>query len=252
MGSSLHSYGWPRDQPSVLANLESPELVSRVHREHREAGAKVLFTNTFGALMTQDERYLDAVVAGVRLARAAADGRARVAGSLAAFGLSVRDPQLDLVVRRLVEEGVDLLVFETCTQLADAIFALELHARIAPELACVVCASTTDGSRADRERVREILSYVRRHAGRNAEAGLNCCRGPHDMLRLASSVAPAVRWLKPSTGVASDICSDDVMAAFARAAHRHHARWIGGCCGTSARTLTAMAAALHSSSSLEA
>ena len=245
MGSDLHRLGWPVDQPTVLANLESPELVAAVHRAHREAGARVLCTNTFGALLTHDARYLEAVSAGVRLAQAAAEGQLNVAGTVAAFGLAVRDPQVERVVERLVSEGVDMLLFETCNSVADAAVAIDLHDEIAPELPCVVCASTTDGGHADQERVREVLSYVRRMGGPQVEVGLNCCRGPHDALRLASSVNPGVRWVKPSTGIRSDICGDDVMAAFARAARRQEVRWIGGCCGTSERTLTAMAAALQ-------
>ena len=42
MGSALRELGWPRDRPSVLANLEHPEQVRDVHEAHLAAGARVL------------------------------------------------------------------------------------------------------------------------------------------------------------------------------------------------------------------
>ena len=32
MGSALQARGWPTTKPTVLANLEAPELVEKVHR----------------------------------------------------------------------------------------------------------------------------------------------------------------------------------------------------------------------------
>ena len=48
----------------------------------------------------------------------------------------------------------------------------------------------------------------------------------------------------PLPGLPEDRVDDDTMAGFARAARAQSARFIGGCCGTGAATLTAMAAAL--------
>jgi len=245
MGSALRDRGWPRDRPTVLANLQEPEQVRAVHAAHRAAGARVLGTNSFGALMAPASECLDAVRASVRLARETAGERVRVAGCVAAFGLGVGDPQLRRVVETLLDEGVDVLVFETCNGARDAEAALALHAELAPRLPCVVCASTTDGSRADRARVHAVVELVQRRGDERVEAGLNCCRGPHDALRLASELSPRLRWLKPSTGVGAERVGDDVMAAFVRAARGEGARFLGGCCGTSADALAAMGAALR-------
>ena len=247
MGTALRQRGWPVSEPTVLANLDAPELVAAVHRSYREVGAAVLHTNTFGALLGtafSDERRLDAVRAGLRLAREAAAGAALVAGSLGAYDLVFQGPRLTEVVRALVEAGVDLLVFETCNQAHDAQIALEVHAEIAPGLPAVICASSTDGSHADVKRVAEVAALVAA-SDRDVELGLNCCRGPHEAYKLALGLPSFPRWLKPSTGPPEDRVDDNVMAAFARAAVQRGARFVGGCCGTDAETLRVVASALH-------
>ena len=247
MGTALRARGWPVSEPTMLANLDAPELVTAVHRGYREAGAAILHTNTFGALIGtafSDERRLEAVRAGLRLAREAAGGEALVAGSLGAYDLVFQGPRLTEVVRALVEEGVDLLVFETCNQAHDAQIALDVHAEIAPRLPAVICASSTDGSHADVKRVAEVAALVAA-SDRQIEVGLNCCRGPHDAYKLALGLPSFPRWIKPSTGPPDDRVDDNVMAAFARAALQRGARFVGGCCGTDADTLRLMASALH-------
>ena len=80
IGTALRSLGWPVSEPTVLANLRAPALVSAVHTGYRLAGCRVLHTNTFGALLgnidTPELRH-SAVREGARLARAAATGRRR-------------------------------------------------------------------------------------------------------------------------------------------------------------------------------
>ncbi|MDG2148168.1 MAG: homocysteine S-methyltransferase family protein [Planctomycetota bacterium] len=245
MGSSLHELGWPTDQPTDLANLVRPELVEAIHAAHHGAGAQVITTNTFGALIATHDNCLEAVREGSRIARRVAGFGTRVAGSVAAFDLAANDIQAGEVVKALVEEGVDLLVFETCNKLEDAAEAIALRQRFAPALPAVISASTTDGSRPDWTRVRDIIAYVRGAGDSQIEAGLNCCRGPYNALRIALSSAPVIRWLKPSTGPPSDRVGDEVMSAFARAATRHSVRYVGGCCGANQETLTAMSTALH-------
>jgi 5-methyltetrahydrofolate--homocysteine methyltransferase len=248
MGTALRDRGWPVSEPTVLANLDSPQLVTAVHQGYLAAGSAILHTNTFGALLGAEfteARRLDAVRAGVRLAReAAAASEAFVAGSLGAYDLVFQGPRLTEVVRALVEEGVDLLAFETCNQVRDAQIALEMRAEIAPRLPAVICASSTDGSHADAKRVSEVAAAVAASAS-GIELGLNCCRGPHETYKLALALPVFPRWLKPSTGPPEDSVDDNVMAAFARVAVQRGARFLGACCGSDADTLRLMASALH-------
>ena len=246
-GTALRALGWPAAEPTILANLEAPKLVATVHDGYRAAGARVLHTNTFGALLAlakDPPMRLAAVREGVRLARVAAGDGALVAGSLGAYDLGFQGRHVQDVVRVLVDEGVDLLVFETCNAVSDAGLALEVRAELAPSLPLVVCCSSTDGSRADPDRVHEALALLAA-SGDDVEPGLNCCRGPHELYKLAAAQEEMPRWLKPSAGLPSDPVDDNVLAAFARAARQAGARWIGGCCGTDAGTVALIGAALR-------
>jgi homocysteine S-methyltransferase len=49
MGTLLHKRGVPLSACLEAVNLENPDLVSAIHREHVEAGAEIIETNTFGA-----------------------------------------------------------------------------------------------------------------------------------------------------------------------------------------------------------
>jgi len=247
MGTALRTLGWPVSEPTVLANLRTPALVATVHDGYRAAGSRVLHSNTFGALLgTADDpaALLAAVREGVRLARRAAGEDAVVAGSLGAYDLAFRGRHLQDVVHVLADEGADLLVFETCNTVADAGLALQVRADCAPDLPLVVCASTTTGDAADRSRVAETLALLSA-SGDDVEPGLNCCRGPQELLKVALAQPLLPRWLKPSAGPPGDLVDDHVLAAFARAARVRGARFVGGCCGTDAATIALMGSALR-------
>lgn len=245
MATALFERGWPRHLSTVLANLEAGEWVVAVHSAHVESGARILQTNTFGVLLGEQSSQVDAARAAVSHAREAAAGKVAVAGALAGYDLHFGGNRLDEIVAVLAGEGVDMLVFETCNTLADARAARDVAAHLAPSLPVIICATTTDGGHDDQKRVREIMALLAAEPDDHVVAGLNCCRGPYDALRMAMSLPEMPRWIKPSIGVGDDQVNDHVMAAFARAARIHGARYIGGCCGTSPDTLATMAAALN-------
>jgi methionine synthase I (cobalamin-dependent) len=253
MGTSLREMGWPVSDATVMANLNAPELVAGVHSAAVEAGARVLHTNTFGAVLGASgspKELLDAVASGVRIARKAAAasprGDVKVAGSLDAYDLTFHGPRLDEVVHTLVDEGVDLLVFETANRKQDALRALDARREFGSRLPCVVCCSTTDGGRPDLDRVLEVTALLA-GSGEDVETGLNCCRGPHEAFKVALTLPAMPRWIKPSTGLPGDLVDDNVMAAFARAVRLRGARYVGACCGSTADTLVQMGTALAGS-----
>ncbi len=247
MGTALRTLGWPVSEPTVLANLRAPRLVATVHDAYRAVGARVLHSNTFGALLGTAEDpavLLDAVREGMRLARRAAGEGVLVAGSLGAYDLAFHGQHLQDVLHVMADEGADLLVFETCNTMDDAGLALQLRADCAPQLPLVVCASTTSGDEADRARVSGLLSLLAA-SDEDVEPGLNCCRGPQELFKVALAQPRLPRWLKPSAGLPGDPVDDIVLAAFARAARLRGARWVGGCCGTDAASIALMASALR-------
>src|SRR3989337_2794494 len=92
MGTLLQTVGLPLGSPSSLWSLERPEEVRRLHEAYVEAGADIIFTNTFGASRLRLEPYgwhdqvLDLNRAAVHQAREAARGMALVAGDIGPCG----------------------------------------------------------------------------------------------------------------------------------------------------------------------
>ncbi|MFT7464930.1 MAG: methionine synthase I (cobalamin-dependent) [Pseudohongiellaceae bacterium] len=255
MGTALRDRGFSRGANTTLANLERPEDVRAIHLAHRTVGAQVLTANTFGALSVAPALRDRALRAGVSLARSVAaerhtshDGSVRrpalVAGSLAGFSIADDTTALVHATTLLVEAGIDLLVVETCNTVADARAACALKATVGAQLPMVICASSTDGSPADTQRVHDVLNAVRRVADPSIAAGLNCCRGPADILALSLSTSPPISWLKPSLGLGDDLADHAAMAHFAAKARRSGARFLGACCGSTGSTLSSMAQAL--------
>lgn len=256
LGSELRARGWPDDLLTHVASLERPDVVEAIHTEHIAAGAQVVLTNTFSCTIPKGpERdraeIAEAITSSVAAARravavhaATAVGRpVTIGASLSGWNLAAARDDATAAVRRLADEGVAFVVFETIGALDDALAALDVADDAAPELPVVVSCTTTDGSSHEHRRIRDIAEAVEAHE--RAAFGLNCCCGPHDLLRLASDLPRVPAWLAPNAGPPQARESDDVMAAFARAAVAAGARFVGGCCGTTPRTLETMAAAIE-------
>jgi S-methylmethionine-dependent homocysteine/selenocysteine methylase len=136
---------------SGFALLEDPEVVYDIHRDFVAAGAEVLTTNTYGitrASLTEAgsayvPRYKELIALAVELARAAIADTERpifVVGSMPPSGRSYRcDLQVaahEMAVlynehaAHLAEAGVDGLLAETLTSLAEAEAALVAGQRV--------------------------------------------------------------------------------------------------------------------------
>lgn len=268
MGASLVDLGAPVDACFEALNVESPEMVERVHRSFVEAGAELLLTNTFGgnryALARKGfpDRLEEFNRAGVEVARrtgvlvGGSVGPLRV--RLAPYG-RVRPSEAFGAFREqmavLVDAGVDLLVVETQVDLAEVEQAVAA-ARDLTDLPLVVTLSFT---RDDRTLMGDPPEHVAaRLAAMGVDAmGANCGEGPAQALRVirqmrgtagdvplvarANAGGPqqvAGRFLYPATPV--------YFAEQARAMLAEGVALIGGCCGTTPAHISAVAQVLAS------
>ena len=82
----LRSYGLSDKNPSILANLDHPELVKRMHQSFLRKGTKLLRTNSIFPKEEQGsniENRLEAIMnSASALAREASDNKAVVAGRI--------------------------------------------------------------------------------------------------------------------------------------------------------------------------
>ncbi len=245
-------------------NLDSAysEIVSLVHRSYVEAGADIIFTNTYGANAVKLDRYArkNQVLAineeGGRLARKAAGEETLVAGSIGPLEwtgggderceerfVEIFTEQID----GLINGGVDLLVFETFQDLVESRAALtaasERGLPVVFSIGGVTNGRTSLGVEA------EELALLAASMGVDA-VGVNC-RGTFDILESIQRVAQTVSLPLIAMPNAGSPEIDRGRVAYRAEPHffKDYAQRllaagvqiIGGCCGTGPEHIRQMA-----------
>lgn len=265
MGTYLTIKGMsPGACPEAL-NLTDPQQVKETHREYIEAGARIIETNTFAAnrfklaRFALEDRVAEINREGARIAREASEGRAFVAGSVGNLGVLIAPyGNLSVVeahqafreqVQALVDGGVDLIMIETMTSLAEAKEAL-LVCKEFPHIPVVCQLSFTDDGRTvyGDELVKAFGELVELGAD---VVGLNCFLGPQVMLNLLRSIPstfPGFIAIQPNAGlprmkdgISRYTASPDYMGRYAAQYRDLGASIIGGCCGTTPAHIREMA-----------
>ncbi|HEY4884566.1 MAG TPA: methionine synthase [Myxococcales bacterium] len=254
-----------------------PDLIREIYRGYLEAGADILKTNTFGATplvlaeyaLAEDARELNRI--GAALAREMADAFSTpeaprfVAGSMGPTTKAISvtggatfeelTAHYEVQARGLLEGGADYFLVETCQDMRNvkaALLAVEqVQAGISHQDRIPVAVSLTI------EPTGTML------AGQSAEAalislehvdllylGLNCSTGPafmSDHLRSLSRYARTRVACVPNAGLPDEQGRYlEVPAVFAATLERFGKEgWlnlVGGCCGTTAEHIAALAA----------
>lgn len=262
-GTSLQARGLPQGYPPDLWSVERPEEVRRVHEAFVEAGADIIFTNTFGASRLRLDRYgwgdrvLELNRAAIGLAHAASQGRALVAGDIgpcgpvaASFRQLSRPEAISIFaeqIEALASSGVDLLVIETISDLQEMEVAVGAARSAAPDLPVLASLTfTRDGVLRSGEgpaaaaRVLEAMGVD--------IVGANCSFGFASLLPICEEMAKATTLplaMKPSAGVppAPPPAADEA-AEYARRFVEAGAALMGGCCGVDPAMLRAIAQAV--------
>ena len=264
MGTSLQARGLPRGHPPDLWSIERPEEVRQVHETFLEAGADIIFTNTFGASRLRLDRYgwgdrvRELNRAGVGLARAASQGKALVAGDIGPCGpvaTTVRQlsrPEAISIIAEQIEalasSGVDLLVMETISDLEEMEVTVTAARSVAPDLPVLASLTfTRDGILRSGEGPAA--------AARALEAmgvdivGANCSFSFASLLPIGEEMAKATSLplaMKPNAGVSpASPNSPDQAADYARGFVEAGASLVGGCCGVGPAMLQAIALAVE-------
>ena len=270
LGTELSRRGAPAAAPlwSARAVLEAPDLVLEVHRENAAAGADVLTAGTFRTqpgLLGEAAR--EATRLAVALARRASEARPGilVAGSVAPVAdcwrpdLVPGDAELArlhaLHAGSLAAAGVDFLLLETFGTAREWLAAA--RAASATGLPVVACATTReDGARLSGEPLAGAALALLELSDPPVAVGVNCvaARRLGASLALLGAAAPGVPLAAfGNTGLPLDEAADAFAepiepAAYAAVAEGWvalGARLVGGCCGTRAEHVAALAARLH-------
>lgn len=269
MGTLLHQRGVSFDECFDHLNLSDPALVAEIHREYIEAGAVIIYTNTFGANRYKLARHghEDLVgkinQAGVELAKRvvlASFKEVFIAGDVGPLGVRLEPfGRVTLVearkafseqIQALVNAGIDLLVIETMTDLYEIREAILAAKEIMPELPVIASMTFT---RDDRTLLGDSPAKVAlqiRAAGAEI-IGANCSGGPNQLLRILKQMRQAVPEsffaIKPNAGWPEQVGGRIMYAAapeyfeeYARSFWQAGVNIIGGCCGTTPAHISAI------------
>jgi methionine synthase / methylenetetrahydrofolate reductase(NADPH) len=269
MGTSLVDLGVPVDACFEALNVRDPSAVEGVHRSFIEAGARVVWTNTFGANRFKLDRHgmadrADELArAGVRLARR---GGVLVAGSVGPLGVRLapygrvgaeqaREAYAEQI-SALVEAGADLVAIETQTDLNEMEAALAASRAVAPEVAVLVTATFTQDDRTMLGSTPQTVAARLAELGADA-IGVNCGQGPAQVLRVVRAMRPSAADVplvaRPNAGGPQSVggrflypATPQYVAGAAAALFVEGARLLGGCCGTGPAHIEEIASALES------
>jgi methionine synthase I (cobalamin-dependent) len=257
-GTELERRGGRPGECFELWNLTHPERVLEVAKAYVDAGSEILLTNSFGANRVMLERHGHAAEArainrtAAELSREAAGDEVFVFGSLGPSGKmpslgEIDDRTLREAFREqamaLVEGGVDALVLETMSDLAEAELVMDLFRR---ELPVPFGISMTFDS--GPEKLHTLMGVTPASLIRAAEAaeaafvGANCGLGVERYLSLARVFRASTSlplWFKPNAGLPV-LEHDQVVypsqpegfASLAAGFFAAEASMVGGCCGT--------------------
>jgi homocysteine S-methyltransferase len=150
--------------------------------------------------------------------------------------------------------GVDLLILETMTSLAEAGAAIRAAREVAPSLRIVALVTMAEDGNCLDGATPEVAAERLTQWGANA-IGCNCSAGPATVLAAIERMRLATRLplaAMPNAGMPRSVegrniymASPEFMASFARKFLRAGATLIGGCCGTTPNHIRAMRSAIR-------
>ena len=266
MGTMLLEEGIPLERCLEELCISEPGRVAKIHQAYVAAGARVIETNTFGASRVRLDRFglgdrtHEINAAAARLAQQAVKGKdICVAGSVGPLGISADEAETRGIDRAavfheqvagLLDGGANAIFFETFLDYDELEIALgaKMELSKAPTICSLACESEGRLSSG-----LTLVEAFRKLTALGADVvGVNCLNGPQATVHLLEriplefllSAYPNAGYPKYHEGRFIYYPAPDYFSKMAREMAAQGARLIGGCCGTTPRTIAAMAAVL--------
>jgi methionine synthase I (cobalamin-dependent) len=278
MGTQLFARGAEPGKCNDWLVVESPGMVTEIHRAYFDAGSDAVLTNTFGANRYALARhgYADKAFeiskAGARVARKAAGSKRYVLGDIGPTGdfleplgtlkaEQVREAFIEQV-KGLREGGVDGLIIETMTALDELVIAIEAARSAGGGLPVFASMSFDKGGAGFRTMMGvDVGTAVSKMISLGVDVvGFNCGTASLDeYIGLAEAYVAAVRssgravqvFAEPNAGKPELVDGQAVyrvtpqeFAAACAQIRQAGIHVLGGCCGTSPEHIRAVAEAL--------
>ena len=264
MGTLLLTAGVPIERCFEELCVSEPERIQKIHGDYIAAGARVIKTNTFGANAVRLERFgmgkrvREINRAAVEVANSVAKGKdVYVAGNVGPLGICAKEAAARGIDRAryfreqitaLLEGGVDLIFFETFTDLQEMEIALHAKNEIGDVLEICSFACAPDGRLRGGTMLLDAFASLQNVGARMM--GINCLNDPHEMAALLQripagyslSVYPAAG--QPRDGSLHYNVTPEIFTRPVRDLVAHGARLLGGCCGTTAAHIAALSTAI--------
>lgn len=253
MGTMLQKKGLkPGERPELLS-IDEADKISNIHREYIEAGASLVYANTFGANELKLEgtgREVEEVIhAGITAAKKAVEGTdAVVALDIGPLG-ELLEPAGTLtfehaydcfarMVKQGEKSGADVVVFETMTDLYE-VKAAVLAAKENSSLPVMVSMTFEENGRTFTGCSIEAMALLLEGLGADA-AGINCSLGPDEIYPLAKKLCESTSlpiFVKPNAGLPDPETGEYKIdpKEFGKSLERYvdlGISMVGGCCGT--------------------
>lgn len=269
MGTALQGAGLDDGGAPELWNVEHADVIERILTEYADAGAQLLTTNTFGGSRPRlqmhglEDRVNELNQAAAQIARRVADGRENVfvMGDVGPSGellepmgiLTPDDAQILFAeqIAGLVEGGVDAILIETMSDLAEVKAAVAAAKQVAPDLP-VFATLSFDTNLHTMMGVSPAQAVVELTAMGADVVGANCGRGFEEMETIATQMVDArpegsLLFMQSNAGLPELVGADFVyngtpegMAELAAKLKDAGVDVVGSCCGSTAEHTAAI------------
>ena len=273
MGTMLQERGLTDGGAPELWNVEKPEEIEAVLEAYAAAGAKFITTNTFGATRGRLElhgladRVFELNQAGAAIARKVADRHPGcfVMGDIGPSG-ELMDPMGTLTlesakelfaeqIKGLVAGGVDAILIETMSDLAEVEAAVDAAKEVAPGMP-IIATMSFDTNLRTMMGVKPAMAVTHLSSIGVRIIGANCGRGTDEMRQIAQEMVNArpegVFIITQSNSGLPKLVGDtfiyegtpDEMAKYAAEMKEMGVNIVGSCCGSTPAHTKAIAAAI--------
>lgn len=259
MGTMLQKSGMAMGETPEVLGITNPELLINIHRQYINAGADIVYANTFGAnrykLEHCEQSVEEIIQTAVANARKACEGtNSYVALDIGPIGqlleptgyLSFEEAYDIFKEQILAGRDADVIVFETMTDLME-VKAGVLAAKENSDLP-IICTMTFEENKRTFTGC-SISSMALTLEGLGVDAvGINCSLGPKELLPVVKELSewttlPIV--VKPNAGLPDPVTNQynvtpEEFASYMEEMIPYGVKILGGCCGTNPDYIAAL------------